>query len=307
MSEHERKDSKGVLILVIVFIAIIFAIVLRGEEQEESVALGAQVLEGFTFSHSAFEKAVLQADVAYIENLETGETLYQKNAHQIEPLASLTKIMTTHTALAVFPENATITIQKEDLAPDGDHGLVPGEVWKLRDLIVFMLVSSSNDAALAIERAGGAFTGELSFPEYMTEEAKRLGFESLSFQNASGLDLDEEGTIPSALGNAEDLTKLFALVYKEHPDIFDATKDSKTTLSSSEKEHTAENTNTELHRMPGVIGSKTGYTNTAGGNLSVIADVNGIPHVVTVLQSTRSGRFQDVEEIIGLIEEENND
>jgi D-alanyl-D-alanine carboxypeptidase (penicillin-binding protein 5/6) len=309
MSEETSSKHKGLgtLILAVIFLAIIISIIMVPNTTASLRENEASVIESFTFSHSAFEKAVLQAEVAYIENLETGEALYQNNAHIVSPLASLTKIMTTYTALSVFPEGARITIEESDLEAEGDHGLVPGEEWSVRDLLTFMLIASANDAALAIERAGSKYTGELTFAEYMTKQAHELGFDSLSFQNASGLDLDEAGTLPSALGNAEDLTKLFSLVYKQYPDIFDATKKQVVTFSSSEREHTAQNTNTELHRMPGVIGSKTGYTNTAGGNLSVIAEVNGIPHVVTVLQSTRGGRFEDVEEIIGLIGEENND
>jgi D-alanyl-D-alanine carboxypeptidase (penicillin-binding protein 5/6) len=185
--------------------------------------------------------------------------------------------------------------------------LIPGETWKLEDLIVFMLVSSSNDAALAISREALEYTEAVTFPEYMTNLAKELGFSSLQFMNASGLDVDEAETVPGAMGTAQDITKLFSLSYKAHKEIFDQTKKEKVTFSSDRKQHTAENTNIALHSMPGVIGSKTGYTNTAGGNLSVITEINGVPHVVTVLDSTRSGRFEDVQEIIGLTQEEYHD
>lgn len=306
MEEQHNTINKGGLFLVILFLIIIFTIVnipakSTGEEQEVSVA------ESFSFSHSSFEKAVLEAEVAYIENLETGETVYQKNAGEVRPLASLTKIMTTYSALSLFPENATITISAEDLKADGDFGLIPGEVWKLEDLIVFMLVSSSNDAALAISREALKYTDGISFPEYMTKQAGELGLATLQFQNVTGLDLDEEGTLPGAMGTAKDITKLFSMSYKKYKDIFDQTKQEKITFRSDEKQHTAENTNIALHSMPGVIGSKTGYTNTAGGNLSVITDIDGVAHVVTVLDSTRAGRFEDVQEIIGLTQEEYHD
>lgn len=298
-------SNKGGLLLAIIFLIIIFSIVSVPQKSEEAEKLQAAVTESFTFSHSPFEHAILEADVAYIENLETGKSVYQKNGNQILPLASLTKIMTTYTALSLFPEDAKIKIQAEDLKGDGDHGLVVGEVWNLKDLLVFMLVSSSNDAALAIEREAETYTEGVSLSDYMTKQAQELGFSSLSFSNASGLDEDKEGTVPGAYGSAEDITKLFSLTYKTYPEIFNLTKEQKITFETDVKSHTAENTNIALHEMPGIISSKTGYTNTAGGNLTVIININNIPHVVTVLHSSRGGRFEDVEKIIELAGEEN--
>lgn len=299
-------SNKGGLLLAIIFLAIIFSIVSVPQKSDEVEALQAAATESFTFSHSPFENAILEADVAYIENLETGKAVYQKNANQILPLASLTKIMTTYTALSLFPEDAKVKIESEDLKGDGDYGLVVGEEWNLKDLLVFMLVSSSNDAALAIEREAEKYTNGVPLADYMTDQATELGFMSLSFSNASGLDEDEEGTIPGAYGTAEDITKLFNLTHKTYPEIFNLTKEQKITFETDIKSHTAENTNIALHAMPGIISSKTGYTNTAGGNLTVIVNINDIPHIVTVLHSSRGGRFEDVEKIIELAGQENN-
>ncbi len=298
-------SNKGGLLLAIIFLAIIFSIVSVPTKSNETEALQAAATESFTFSHSPFENAILEADVAYIENLETGKTVYQKNGSEVLPLASLTKIMTTYSALSLFPEDAKIKIDPEDLQGEGDHGLVVGEVWDLKDLLTFMLVSSSNDAALAIEREAKKYTNGIPLADYMNEQAIELGFESLSFRNASGLDQDEEGTIPGAYGTAEDITKLFSLTYKTYPEIFNLTKEQKITFETDIKSHTAENTNIALHEMPGIISSKTGYTNTAGGNLTVIVNIDDVPHVVTVLHSSRGGRFEDIEKIIELASQEN--
>ena len=306
MSETTSTISnKGGLLLAIIFLGIIFSIVSIPEKSKETETLQAAAIESFSFSHSPFENAILEADVAYIENLETGKAVYQKNANQALPLASLTKIMTTYTALKLFPEDAKITISESDLRGAGDHGLIIGEEWDLKDLLVFMLISSSNDAALAIEREAEKYTNGLSLPEYMTNQAKELGFKTLSFQNASGLDVDDSETIPGAIGSAEDITKLFNLTYKTYPDIFNPTKEQKITFQSSAANHTAENTNIALHAMPGIISSKTGYTNTAGGNLAIIVNIQNVPHIVTVLHSSRGGRFEDVEKIIELANQEN--
>lgn len=298
-------SNKGGLFLAIIFLAIIFSIVSVPQKSKETEVLQASATESFSFSHSSFENAILEADVAYIENLETGKAVYQKNANQILPLASLTKIMTTYTALSLFPEDTKITITESDLRGVGDHGLIVGEVWDLKDLLIFMLVSSSNDAALAIEREAEKYTDGISLPEYMTKQARELGFKTLSFENASGLDVDTNETIPGAVGTAEEITKLFNLTYKAYPEIFIQTKEAKISFETDTKIHTAENTNIALHSMPGIISSKTGYTNTAGGNLSIIVNIQNVPHIVTVLHSSRGGRFEDVEKIIELANQEN--
>ena len=59
--------------------------------------------------------------------------------------------------------------------------------------------------------------------------------------------------------------------------------------------HILSNTNESLGRYPGILGSKTGYTDLAGGNLVIVFDV-GINHPVAavVLGSTREGRFEDM-------------
>lgn len=305
MTKTRQTSNKGVGILILSSIFLFLVVVLSFSKDRSEKNNSSQIsLDSFHFDHSAFEEAILDAHVAYIEDLETGQSVYQKNATNIQPLASLTKIMTTYAALSVMPHDYPITIKAPDLAFEGDHGLVLGEVWELDKLIVFMLVTSSNDAAQAIAREGERFTGGISFPQYMTGLAEELGFETLSFSNPTGLDLDSSETVPGAVGSAEDISKLFNLAYQTYPEVFDQTKKSLVSISSNTMMHNIENTNTFLDSLPGVVGSKTGYTKTAGGNLSIIVDIDERPHVVTVLESTREGRFYDVGKIIGLVQEE---
>jgi len=302
MSTQSEKENTalGPLVLSALFLIIVGVLVFV-PKNDSLDTVSASVFDGFSFSHSAFEDIVLQADVSYIAELETGKVVYQKNADIPRPLASLTKIMTTYAALQTFPEDATITIVQSDLAGAGDNGLVVGEIWELYDLLTFMLVTSSNDAAIAIGRVGNQYLEESSFIEYMNNTAQELGLDTLVFSNTSGLDVDENENIASAFGSAQDISILFSLAYKTYPNIFDTTKNKLLTLRSDVEVHNIENTNTSLDTMSGIIGSKTGYTRTAGGNLSVVTQINDIPHVVTVLQSTREGRFSDVSEIIDVI------
>jgi D-alanyl-D-alanine carboxypeptidase len=63
--------------------------------------------------------------------------------------------------------------------------------------------------------------------------------------------------------------------------------------------HTAENTNKQVYSFPGLLGSKTGYTDYAGGNLAVVFDA-GLNHpiAVVVLGSSLDGRFTDVRKLV---------
>lgn len=307
MSEQKKENSNiGPFVLSALFLVIVVSLIFV-PQNTSSTKTSSSILDGFSFSHSIFEELILEADVSYIAELETGNVVYQKNADVVRPLASLTKIMTTYAALQVFPENASITIVAADLVGAGDHGLVPGEIWKLKDLLTFMLVTSSNDAAIAVGRVGGQYVEGGDFVKYMNNLAKDMNLETLSFLNTSGLDVDEDKKLAGAFGSAEDLSILFALAYKTYPEVFDVTKEKNITIESNTEVHNIENTNTSLDVMSGIIGSKTGYTRTAGGNLSVVTQVNNIPHVVTVLQSTREGRFDDVNEIINIIKDNNHD
>jgi D-alanyl-D-alanine carboxypeptidase (penicillin-binding protein 5/6) len=306
MSEQQsQKTNIGPLVLSAIFLIVVTLLVFMPRDVV-STKLSANVFEGFSFTHSIFEDIVLEADVSYIADIETGKIVYQKNADIVRPLASLTKIMTAYAALEVFPEGSTVQIQESDLSGAGDHGLVPGEVWKLENLLAFMLVTSSNDAAIAVGRVGEGFVEEESFAQYMTELSRELGYETLNFENTSGLDIDEAETIPGALGSAEDISQMFMRAYEKYPEVFNPTKDFLVTLESDTEVHNIENTNIALNQMPGIVGSKTGYTQTAGGNLSVVTQINNKPHVVTVLQSSREGRFQDVSEIINIIQKNND-
>lgn len=299
MSESQHNNThaspRQFLFLAIIFCVLMLILV---RPNTTSSVPAQDTWSEFTFTHSVFEDILVNAEVAFVKNITSGKIIYQTNASKTFPLASLTKIMTVYSAKEIL-ENQTVTIISEDLRPVGDHGLVVGEIWNLDDLLVFMLVTSSNDAAEAVARTAEAVLQNESFPEYMTRRAAELGFPTLSFMNASGLDMAEGGVVePSALGSAEDMSNLFIHAYTEFPDIFNPTREFRMSLASDIKEHTFENTNTSLSILPRLEGSKTGYTQTAGGNLSVITNINGEPHVVTVLRSTREGRFQDIGTII---------
>lgn len=253
-----------------------------------------------------FENVQIQGSAAYVFDVESGRVLYEKNKDIVRALASITKIMTALVAVeTIEDEQEVISISRADLAQEGFSGLVEDEKWHFKDLLDFTLMSSSNDGASAIAASAGevllrssssstAYTPKDAFMEQMNKRAQEIGMTQTTFYNESGLDVNTE--IGGGRGTAEDIAKLFAYVLKEKPDLLFSTRSARTSyLSLSDLEHSAENTNQTVEQVSGLIGSKTGYTDLAGGNLAIAFDSSiGSPVIVVVLGSSREARFSDV-------------
>lgn len=255
-----------------------------------------------------FENIELYATSAYVWDINARQKLYSINGDASLPLASVTKIMTALVATESFPSQTKITITPFDMLVEGDTGLNVGETWTLDKLVQFSLVASSNDGASAIAATLGGFMNaptstdwvlnKTRFVEKMNEKARAIRLTQTTFQNESGL--DGEGGVSGAYGSARDMAMLFEYVFRKHPEIFSATAYPELELRSEDNiMHRVANTNQDVTHIPGIIGSKTGYTDLAGGNLVIIVDI-GIDHpvVIAVLGSTRDGRFSDILQLI---------
>ena len=73
--------------------------------------------------------------------------------------------------------------------------------------------------------------------------------------------------------------------------------------SDSGNYHDAQNTNDALYLIPNLLASKTGYTDLAGGNLTIAYDAGfNRPIIVTVLGSTQQERFSDVVRLVEAVQ-----
>jgi D-alanyl-D-alanine carboxypeptidase len=253
----------------------------------------------------------LEAKSVFVWDIATHRTLYSYNEHAPLPLASLTKMMMALVANDVLPKSETVIISPEDLTQEGDSGLFSGERWSFSDLLDFTLITSSNDAASAIASVAGAkialvrtastsdaFENKRQFIRRMNEKAQAIGLVDTYFLNESGLDIDS--VTGGAYGTARDVAMLFEYIFRHHPELFTATAYPQAEFRSTDNiVHHVANTNSGVAAVSGLIGSKTGYTDLAGGNLAVIVDI-GLkrPVVIVVLGSSRTGRFHDVDTLI---------
>jgi D-alanyl-D-alanine carboxypeptidase len=252
----------------------------------------------------AFSDVSIEAESAYVFDVVENKILFKKNEFAQLPLASLTKLMMALTAVEMLPKNSQITIKKEFLEEEGDTGLLSEESWKLGDLLDFSLLVSSNDGARSIASVIGALglktedydLGRRDFITKMNLKAEELGLKQTYFVNESGLDL---GSVSGGYGSAIDMSKLMQYILTHEPDILEATKYETLSIDSQNKSHTVKNTNTDAKNIPGLIASKTGYTNLAGGNLVVAFDASiGRPIIVVVLGSSINGRFEDIDKLV---------
>ena len=255
---------------------------------------------------NSFPKVELQAKAAYVYDARNQSVIYAQNENTRMPLASLTKVMTALVAQELSPEYGTVVVSRDALLAQGDSGLHAGERWSLRDLLDFSLITSSNDGMRAVALALGALDRSEANPEevindfvnQMNSKASALDLKNTYYWNETGL--DESDVKGGAYGTAKDMSMLMSYIVTYHPEIIEATRQSAATIYSlDELGHEARNTNALAGSIPGLLASKTGYTNTAGGNLTLVFDPElGRPIVVTVLGSTERGRFEDASKLI---------
>lgn len=250
----------------------------------------------------------LEAKAAYVVDTTTGAVLYEKNAEAQLPLASLTKLMTALVAVEVLPDYSIVPIGVKDIEKEGDSGFAVNEPWRLKDIVWFTLLSSSNDGASALANSVAAFENGLGGYERastetvmenkMNDKAKEIGLIQTYFTNETGLDSGK--SVSGGYGSARDMTKLFNYILRNHRDLLEVTAyDSLLFISLSDKKREAKNTNALVKTVPGIIASKTGFTDLAGGNLVVAFDLDfSRPIIAAVLGSSEEGRFADVSKII---------
>ena len=219
---------------------------------------------------------------ALLMDITTGTVLYEKNAHERLPPASVTKIMTLLLIMEAIDGGDldwedTVTASETAAAKGGSQVyLKVGETMSVRDMVKSIAVSSANDCACAMAELLAGSEG--AFVEKMNRRAQELGMENTHFVNCTGLDDD-----PSAKDHrttAYDIALMSRELMLHHPDIqtyttiwMDSVRGGSFGLS---------NTNKLIRFYQGATGLKTGYTSQAGHCLSATAR-RGQMHLVAVV------------------------
>jgi len=249
----------------------------------------------------------IYADAAFVWDVVGQRALYQKNADEPLPLASITKLMTALVAYELVTSDTPVTITKTAAAQQSGGSFTEGEVFAAKELADFALISSYNSAAYTLAATVGELLGDedavTQFVAAMNIRAEELNLTTLEYVNPTGLDVS--ATEAGAVGSARDTAFLMEYILLNHPEILTPTVTEYTRLyNQSGAFHEAYNTNDILTDIPNLLGSKTGFTDLAGGNLIIAFDAGyNRPIIVTVLGSSRNERFSDIKKLVAAVEE----
>lgn len=212
------------------------------------------------------------ATAAVLMDADSGRILYAQNENAQMLIASTTKIMTALVAIEHGCLSDVVTVTREATLAEGTSMyLKEGEQLTLETLLYGLLLSSGNDAALAV--AEGVAGSVSDFVALMNDKAVELGLTGTSFANPNGL--DAEGHHSTAL----DMAKL-ACAAMENPTLMRIASTKSVTVGG----RTMNNHNRLLNTVEGCIGLKTGYTRAAGRTLVSCAERNGQRLVAVTLQ-----------------------
>ncbi|MCC6290598.1 D-alanyl-D-alanine carboxypeptidase [Candidatus Nomurabacteria bacterium] len=213
------------------------------------------------------------------------EVLVEKDAHQRWPIASITKFFTASVALNKYLPDQVITLAQADLPENVDRGFLRlGDSFRVNDLLIPLLLESSNNSAVALARAGG---DSANFIRTMNDFAAELNLNDTTLFNPNGLDPEIPGGVNYS--SVHDLAMLGKWLIRHRPELLAATRDSSAVVRQSDGSfhHQAESTNILLKTEPwsgDIIGGKTGQTDLAGKNLLLILRPTGsLNYLVNVI------------------------
>ena len=261
-----------------------------------SIAIFLSPLKISAADTAAESGLAIDAVSAILMDARTGEVLYEKNADQSLPPASVTKIMTLLLIMEAIDAGLltldTVVAASEYASKMGGSQvyLKAGEEMRAEDLIKSVVIASANDAAVALaEYIAGS---EEAFVIKMNERARELGMTSTNFENTNGLDDDVKNHVTSA--------RDIALMSREllcHEKILEYSTIWMDTIRDGAFGLT--NTNRLVRFYKGATGLKTGSTSRAKFCISATAK-RGDMHLIAVVMAspTRDTRNEAAKKLL---------
>lgn len=236
------------------------------------------------------------ADAALVVDGSTDAILYAKNNYRVQPVASITKLLTALVALdSNIDLGQVVTITEQDKREGNIVYLLTGEQVTVRDLLFLSLGASSNEATAALARASGI----QNFASAMNGYAYQLGMTDSTFVDSTGL---EPGNISSAadlikLGRAAFANQLIAQAITTSEYRFTVTNTGRQVVAYSTDQLLGSFLDRGQYR---ILGGKTGYLDEAGYCLLVaVQQENGPTLYVTLLGSaSQADRWQEAKGLV---------
>ena len=240
-------------------------------------------------TNAAQKNLNLTADSVILVEATTGRVVYEKNADQIRPPASMTKMMTCILGLEnLSPEEKIKISQNAANTEDSFLYLQENEALTAHDLLRGMMLVSDNGGAVAVAEA---VSGNVAnFAKLMNDKAKEIGCEHTNFENPNGLPNDYH------VSTARDMAKIsmYCLKNFDFRDIVGTQRETIHFLEPVQGDVKIENTNKLLGTYKGATGLKTGWTIAAGGCLAASAKRGDVELIAIVMHAPDAvTRFTD--------------
>lgn len=227
----------------------------------------------------------------------TGLVLYEENADEALPPASVTKIMTLLLVMEAVDDGR---LDWEDMVTTSEYAasmggsqvyLEAGEEMPVWEMVKCVVVASANDAAVALAEAIAG--SEEAFVSMMNARAAELGMTSTHFENTNGLDDDTESHVTSA----RDIAIMSRELITKHPKILEYSSIWMDTIRNGEFGLT--NTNRLIRFYRGANGLKTGSTAKAKFCISATAERDGMQLIAVIMASpSRDERNESAKKLL---------
>lgn len=259
---------KRILLFVLIFCFLIGTLLFPSGAEDISVA------------ETGESSLTLNCKSAVLMEASTGRVLFEQNADEALPPASVTKIMTL---LLVMEAVDSGKIKLDDMVSASEYAagmggsqvyLKVGETMSVEDMLKSVVISSANDAAVAL--AEHVFGDVDTFVRKMNERAAALGMENTHFENVTGLD----DTAQNHLTSARDIA-IMSRALIAHPTILKYSSIWMDTIRGGAFGLT--NTNRLVRFYRGATGLKTGSTSKAGFCVSVTAERDGLSLICVIM------------------------
>jgi serine-type D-Ala-D-Ala carboxypeptidase (penicillin-binding protein 5/6) len=253
---------------------------------KKTIILSIIMLFVFPLIVAGAEELDFGVELAILMEADTGQVLYEKNADQRMPPASITKIMTLLIAMEQI-EKGAISLEDEVTVSSFAESMGGSQIFlaantriKISELLEAVTIASANDASVAVAEAiAGTYS---AFVNLMNKRAQELGMENTLFANSSGLPVKD--------GNHYSTARDIAIMSRElvnYPEVLEWASTWMDYLELPDRQAMLVNTNKLIKKYQGMDGLKTGHTNEAGFCLAATASKNDM-RLISVIMNANS-------------------
>jgi len=235
----------------------------------------------------------VSAEAVLVGDLDTGETILNKNSDSVMPIASLAKLMTATVASELIYLEREVIITPEMLKDSvQSYPLSAGKSYKAFDMLYPLLAQSSNGAGRAI----ASMMGEEYFVYQMNKKAESLNMTETKFVDPGGVEAGNISTL-------HDVLKMAKYILEKRRFIYDISKGKDYSIFGSNVFSGIETFN-EFSDDPRLVGAKNGESSSAGKTYASVwkFEKDNIPRYFFIGVLDSENRESDVKNIIKWLE-----